>query len=233
MHQLEGRIRRRPSRDTARIVAKLAAGAAAILLVAWLLRDGTILDIESAQRWLADLGPIGPAAYVSVYALQVIVAPVPGLPIGAAAGLAFGLWPALLFGSLGLTVGVGVAVLLGRHFGRRLLTRFLGASAFARWEQLRFVNSPVTWLLIFLGPSPDLILFVAGMSKVPLRVLIPVGLLGRAPAMATATLLGVGIADAGPWILIVATAIGFLFGCASLYARRFLPTAAPIPVRES
>src|SRR5436190_1371266 len=82
---------------------------------------------------------IGLLAFVVVYALQVIVAPVPGLPIGAAAGFVFGLVPAMLYGTVGLAVGVVVALFAGRVWGLRLLARVAGPDAIARWERLRLV----------------------------------------------------------------------------------------------
>lgn len=197
----------------------------AIVLVAWASQQGITLDPEQIRAWLVGLGPVGPLAYVLLYTAQVVCAPLPGLPIGAAAGFAFGLVPAMAYGMGGLAIGVVIALVGGRLWGLRLLARVAGPEAIARWEQMRLVNSPLTWLLIFLGPSPDLILFVAGMSRIPLRVLIPIGIVGRAPAMATATLLGAGFGDLGLWPLIAAAAIGLLFGCLGLLFKRFVPPA--------
>ena len=200
----------------------------AIVLVAWASQQRITLDPEQIRVWLVGLGPVGPLAYVLLYTAQVVCAPLPGLPIGAAAGFAFGLVPAMVYGMGGLTIGVAIALVGRRLWGLRLLVRVAGPEAIARWEQMRLVNSPLTWLLVFLGPSPDLILFVAGMSRIPLRVLIPIGIVGRAPAMATATLLGAGFGDLGAWPLIAAAAIGLLFGCLGLLFKRFVPPA-PVP----
>jgi uncharacterized membrane protein YdjX (TVP38/TMEM64 family) len=202
---------------------RVGLGLGAVALVAWVLQQGPSLDPESVRAWLVALGPLGPIAYVLLYTAQVVCAPLPGLPIGAAAGFAFGLAPAMFYGLSGLTIGVMIAMTAGRLWGLRVLGRLAGPDAIARWEQMRLINSPLTWLIVFLGPSPDLILFVAGMSRIPLRLLIPVGLVGRTPAMATATLLGAGFGDLGPWPLVAAAAIGLLFGCLGLFFRRLVP----------
>jgi uncharacterized membrane protein YdjX (TVP38/TMEM64 family) len=195
----------------------------AIGLLGVVLQHGITLDPEAIRAWLVGLGAAGPAAYVLLYTAQVVCAPLPGLPIGAAAGFAFGLVPAMAYGMVGLAIGVVIAMIGGRLWGLRLLGRVAGPEAIERWEQMRLVNSPWTWLLVFLGPSPDLILFVAGMTRIPLRVLIPIGIIGRAPAMATATLLGAGFGDLGPWPLIAAAALGLLFGFGGLLVKRFVP----------
>jgi uncharacterized membrane protein YdjX (TVP38/TMEM64 family) len=210
---------------------KIGAAVLGLIVALWLLRQGTIdLDAMAVRRWLIDLGPVAPLAYMVIYALQVIVAPLPGLPIGAAAGFVFGLVPALIYGACGLGAGVVVALLAGRVWGLRLLARVAGPDAIARWEGLRLVNAPLTWLVIFLGPSPDLILFVAGMTRIPLPRLFLIALVGRAPAMVAATLLGAGALDMGPWLIVGATLIGVLAVFGGLLLRRFAPAAAaPTP----
>ena len=206
---------------------KLAAVVLGLGIAIWLLQQGAVeIDAMAVRSWLVDLGPAAPLAYVGIYALQVILAPLPGLPIGAAAGFVFGLVPALVYGFVGLGLGVVVALLAGRYWGLRLLARVAGPDAIARWEQLRLVNSPWTWLVIFLGPSPDLILFVAGMSRIPLPRLFAIALLGRSPAMVAATLLGAGALDMGPWLIAGATLIGILSCAGGLLLRRFAPSAA-------
>src|SRR5207247_1112134 len=110
----------------------------------------------------------------------------------------------------------------------RLLARVAGPDAIAKWEQLRLVNSPATWLVIFLGPSPDLILFVAGMSRIPLPRLFLIALIGRAPAMIAATLLGVGALDMGPWLVVGAVLIGALTVVGGVLLRRVAPVAVEV-----
>lgn len=209
------------------LIARVAAVLAVGLIGYLLLRDRITIDPDGLRAWLIELGPVAPAAYVVVYAAQVVVAPLPGLPIGAAAGFAFGLLPALIYGTIGLAAGALIALVAGRTWGLRLLSRVAGPEATTRWEKMRLINSPVTWLLIFVGPSPDLILFVAGMTRIPLPRLFLIALVGRAPAMIGATLLGAGIVDTGPWLFIGATVIGILIGVGGTLLRRFIPSAGP------
>jgi uncharacterized membrane protein YdjX (TVP38/TMEM64 family) len=220
----------RPNERALSWYLKVGAAALGLIVAIWLLRQGTIdLDAMAVRRWLIDLGPAAPLAYMVVYALQVILAPLPGLPIGAAAGFTFGLAPALIYGACGLGAGVIVALLAGRTWGLRLLARVAGPEAIAKWERLRLVNAPLTWLVIFLGPSPDLILFVAGMTRIPLPRLFLVALIGRAPAMVAATVLGAGALDMGPWLIVGATLIGALAVFGGVLLRRF----APVPVEPT
>ncbi|MBM4409288.1 MAG: VTT domain-containing protein, partial [Chloroflexi bacterium] len=134
--------------------------------------------------------------------------------------------PALLYGVTGLGIGAAIALLAGRHWGLRLLARVAGPEMVAKWAQLRLINSPITWLVIFLGPSPDLILFVAGMTRIPLARLFLIAVVGRAPAMVAATVLGAGAADMGPWLIVGATAIGIVACGGGFLFKRFAPEVA-------
>jgi uncharacterized membrane protein YdjX (TVP38/TMEM64 family) len=223
----------RPSERGLSRFLKVGAVALGLVLAIWMLQRGMVdLDAMAVRQWLIDLGPIAPLAYIVVYSLQVILAPIPGLPIGAAAGFVFGLVPALIYGSVGLGMGAIVALLAGRVWGLRLLARVAGPDAIAKWEQLRLVNSPLTWLVIFLGPSPDLILFVAGMTRIPLPRLFLIALIGRSPAMIAATLLGAGAVDMGPWLIAGATLIGVLTAFGGVLLRRFAPVAVQAVATE-
>lgn len=220
------RLIARRDRPGARVYFVVAAALVGLAIAYWLWPSGIQVDSVAVRTWLVDLGPIAPLAYIAIYALQVIVAPVPGLPIGAAAGYVFGLAPALLYGLTGLGMGASIALLAGRHWGLRLLARVAGPEMVAKWGQLRLINSPITWLVIFLGPSPDLILFVAGMTRIPLARLFLIAVVGRAPAMVAATLLGAGAADMGPWLIVGATAIGIVACGGGFLFKRFAPEVA-------
>jgi uncharacterized membrane protein YdjX (TVP38/TMEM64 family) len=200
-----------------------AAIALAVVAIVWAALQVYNFDVDATRVWLVDLGPVGPIAYIAVYALQVFVAPIPGLPIGAAAGWVFGFWTAIGYGTLGLLIGIVAAITCGRRWGTRILGRLAGPATVARWEQLRLVNLPLTWLAIFLGPSPDAIIFVAGMTRIPLPTLIVVALVGRAPAMIAATFLGAYGLEIGPWIVVGATLFGILFAGAGYGLRRYVP----------
>jgi uncharacterized membrane protein YdjX (TVP38/TMEM64 family) len=215
-----------PFRASGTVIWRCAAALGLAAALAWAFRQGFDVDADGVRDRLLDLGAFGPIVYVGVYALQVVVAPIPGLPIGAAAGFVFGLAPALLYGTVGLAIGTLVALVSGRLWGRRVLARVAGPGVLARWERLRVVDSPLTWLAIFLGPSPDLVLFVAGMSRIPLPRLFVIAMVGRAPAMATATLLGAGLVGLGPWLIVGAGGAGALFWLGGMLLRRALPEAA-------
>jgi uncharacterized membrane protein YdjX (TVP38/TMEM64 family) len=213
---------------------RFAAVAVGLLVFGWVLQREVAVDALAVREWLIAFGPAAPLAYIAIYAIQVIVAPLPGLPIGAAAGFVFGLVPGLLYGLVGLGIGIVVALSIGRVWGLRLLARLAGPELVARWEHMRLINSPVTWLAIFLGPSPDLVLLVAGMTRIPLPRLLVVALLGRSPAMIGATFLGAGAVDFGPWLVVGATVLGIVFAAGGLLIRRLVPeSAASAPAPEA
>ena len=59
--------------------------------------------------------------------LQVVIAPIPGELTGVVGGFLFGTWRAVVYSSLGLTVGSAVAFMLARLIGLPFVKLFVPA----------------------------------------------------------------------------------------------------------
>ena len=70
------------------------------------------------------------------------------------------------------------------------------------------------------------------MTRIPLPRLFLVALIGRAPAMIAATLLGAGALDMGPWLVVGAALIGVLAVFGGVLLRRFAPVAVEVPTTD-
>src|ERR1700736_952686 len=95
----------------------LAAGAAALLLVAAekLLPIGAWL--QAFGEWISGLGPTGGVLYGVFYVIAALLF-VPGLPLTLGAGYLFGfLWGTILV-SIASTAAAGLAFLIARHLAR-------------------------------------------------------------------------------------------------------------------
>jgi len=110
-----------PERDAEapgrRSPARVAGTALAIVaLVAVGTQAGPAL--ERFQAWVADLGPLGPAAFVVGYALAT-VAFAPGAILTLAAGSIFGVALGSVYVFFAATLGASLAFLAARHVVRR------------------------------------------------------------------------------------------------------------------
>lgn len=168
-------------------------------LVAW--RFGAQIwflasDEAALEAAIAQLGWWGPLALIGINVLQILVAPIPGYVVQAAAGYLFGwLWGGI-YGAIGLIVGAMLAMLLARTLGQPLVERMVGAERLARWEKVTFSTSTAVWFLLLLAPTGDLPYFMAGLAHVSFTKIFLLTLLIRAPSAFV-----VAAAGAGAWVL--------------------------------
>ena len=166
---------------------------------AWIYRDPLqthLRNIDEARLWFHNLGPVGPVVLISLNALQIVVAPIPGYLVQIAAGWVYGVWPGALYAIIGMAVGATLAISLGRLLGRPFVARIIGAERMARWEHITRADKPWLWAILFLGPLGDLPYYLAGLSSYPIRKLVLTAVLVRSPGVVLATALGAGLVSA-------------------------------------
>ncbi len=201
----------------------LTATAGAGLLI-WYLSKPLIQllgQAAEARLWILSFGALAPVVYVSVFAVQILLAPIPGQFLGVMGGYLFGMLWGSVYSITGMTLGAGLAMFLGRRFGRPFLERFFGVAELRRWERKLRMRSPITWWLLFLFPLPDIVFYAAGLSTVPLRWLLLALITGRGLGLVFANLLGYWSAHMQPeWVLVKWTVLFLLGGLIYLYQRR-------------
>jgi uncharacterized membrane protein YdjX (TVP38/TMEM64 family) len=166
-----------------------------VLTAVWLLRDplrSAMATADDVRAWLISLGPLAPAGYFLFYTAQIVFAPLPGSFLSVFGGYLFGFWWGLLLSLAALCLGVSIAVWISRKFGRKLLERFFPREELLKWERKLSLRSPIPWFVIFLFPVPDTAVYIAGLSSLSLRVLLPAILIGRGANIA----LGIAIGNA-------------------------------------
>ncbi len=163
-----------------------------------LLHQGDI-----ARTWIKSFGFWAPLAYIGLFALQILIAPLPGQFLGIMSGYVFGILLGSLYSIIALTIGAGLAMYIARRFGRPLLERFVDAEQLRLWERKLYMRSPVNWGLLFVFPVPDFVFYLAGLSSIPLIRLIPAIIAGRGIGLILAGTAG-GLSAILPpeWVLV-------------------------------
>lgn len=157
-----------------------------VLVVAWWHRDTLrpiLVSTAVAREQFRSLGIWGPLAFVLLNALQVVVAPLPGYPLYAAAGYVFGPWAGGFYATLGMALGGWAAAILGRAFGRPLVARLVGEENLRRWEHTVRADSLWSWALVMVAPTGDIPFHLAGLSSLPLWKVVVLGVCIRGPAV--------------------------------------------------
>lgn len=176
---------------------------AALIAPLWVWReqiDRVFVAPERVAAEVRDAGPWGPLVVIALSVGQTLVAPIPGQGVNFVAGYLFGLGLGLLYSWLGLVLGTVLAMGLARLAGRPLVARLVDSSLLDRASRLVAGRGLGFFLVCFLVPGlpDDLLCFVAGLTTLPLRLLLPIAAFGRFPGLFAAVWLGSN-ADQLPW----------------------------------
>ena len=175
-------------------------------------------DEAALEAFVAQLGPWGPLALVTINAAQIVFAPLPGYVMQAAAGYLYGpLWGGV-WGATGLVIGAMLAMALARYFGRPIVERLVGSERLDHWESVTFSTNTVVWFLILLAPTGDLPYFMAGLSKVSFVKILLLTLVIRVPSTMVVAAAGAGVWWLSGWQL---AALLALLGAATLLLMRY------------
>jgi uncharacterized membrane protein YdjX (TVP38/TMEM64 family) len=177
----------------AKVALGLAVLAAAIaaLIHWWRPLYQLVSQPERLRDWIGQFGALAPLVAISLQALQVIVAPIPGEVINIADGYLFGVVLGTLYSMIGTGLGTMLAIGLARRFGRPLVVRFVPQDHLARMDRAVQRAGPFALFLLFLAPFlPDTLCFLAGLTALPLGTLFAVTILPRFPKILAATLVG-------------------------------------------
>lgn len=200
---------RKARRHTIIIRFAIAVAVLAVLALASLPLISFFGDPQRVSDFIAGAGPWGPVVFILIQIGQVFAAPIPGQVTGFVGGFLFGpLWGSV-YATIGGTIGCTLVFVLSRRLGRPFVERFVKPSILNRFDFLTENNGVWVLLAIFVVPifPDDLICYVAGLTRIPLRQLILVAFVGRIPGYVAFSLTGAGFAQSNVTLVIVIAAI--------------------------
>lgn len=80
--------------------------------------------LSALREWIQSLGAFGPAIFIGLYVLGVVIG-IPGLALTVAAGGLFGSWLGIILVSLSATIGASFSFLIARYFAREAVADWL------------------------------------------------------------------------------------------------------------
>ena len=110
-------------------------------------------------------------------------APIPGQITGFVGGFLFGAALGTVYATIGGTIGCSLVFILARRFGRPFVEGFVSTKITDRFDYISDHGGAWVLLLIFVVQifPDDLICYLSGLTRIPLRQLILVALVGRIP----------------------------------------------------
>ena len=144
---------------------------AVLAVLAW--HSGLLTSQQAIADFIQNAGIWGPAIFLVLQAVQVVIPILPGGISCLAGVLIFGPWPGFLYNYLGICIGSMAAFLIARHFGRPILNNIFQQEQLEKYDQwMQSRRHLCRWLAnaIFLPVAPDdLLCYLAGTTSLPFK----------------------------------------------------------------
>ena len=152
-------------------------------------------DETDVERWIDDLGPWGPIAYIGFFAASMLFAPLPTAPAPIIAATVFGGGLGFLYTMIGAAIGSAVCFWVSRTLGRRALRRLMSQAAVDKIDELgeRLGIRLLIVLRLFPIAGVDYVSYAAGLTRMRFLPYMAISILASAPILALAAVLGEGV----------------------------------------
>ena len=169
---------------------------ALVFLILFMIFAPFFNDVAKIREFINNFGIFGPLAFIFIHILQVLFAPIPGQVMGFVSGYLFGTTLGLIYTMIGVTIGSYIAFVLSRKYGRPFVEKVVDKKTLKKFDYLIEKGGVFTLFLIFLLPTipDDAICFIAGLTKIRIRTLVLIAVIGRFPGFLVLNLLGNGVA---------------------------------------
>jgi uncharacterized membrane protein YdjX (TVP38/TMEM64 family) len=183
-----------------------------------------VTDKDQVKSIIKSAGPLAPLLFISIQALQVIFAPIPGEATGFIGGYLFGVPLGLTYSTVGLTLGSLMAFVLGRWLEKRFITRIVSRETMQRFDFLMEHQGALLAFILFLIPGfpKDYLCFILGLSPMNLRVFLVICTVGRIPGTLMLTLQGAEVYAGHYWSTLILFGICLLMAGLAYYFRETL-----------
>ena len=201
----------------------LVGGLAGLPVFRWLRPAGVGVLVPVAG---GGGGGGGVGAVLGIQILQIVIAIIPGEPIELAAGAMYGAFGGLALCLLGCLAGSAAVFLVVRKKGRAAFER---TSLGRQLREYRFLQDEarlegIVFLLYFIPGTPkDILIYVCGLSPLPLGRFLLLSTLARIPSVITSTWAGASFAENDLGLTLGIFAFTGLLGLGGIwFQRRFL-----------
>ncbi|MEA2006822.1 MAG: VTT domain-containing protein [Patescibacteria group bacterium] len=155
-----------------------------------------LIEPKQIINFIGSSGTFGPFLIMLLQVLQVIFVPIPGQLTGIISGYFFGVFWGTFYSMIGLTLGSLVAFTLSRKFGKPFVESFVPKKILEKFSFISEGTKVYGIFLIFLLPMfpDDAICFLSGLTKIKIRTLVVIAIVGRLPGTLIANMIGNGVA---------------------------------------
>ncbi len=194
---------------------------------------GLVENPQHIREVVTDYGISGYLVFALINIFQILFAPIPGQVMTLSSGILFGIVGGIVVTWVSVMIGGTIAMSVSRLLGRKILDYLLDEKAKGFERKITKRGLPfIMFLAIFPNPIGDGLFYLAGITDLPLKILLPLIALGRLPGIVISVLIGDRILVAGikGWII---GSIGFLLAalCYITFRRKLEALAERITLK--
>ncbi len=153
--------------------------------------------IDQLRNWVTNFGVFAPIVYILIWVAACVFF-LPGLPVAILGGIVFPTIPAIIYASVGSTVGATLAFLIGRYAARDMVEGWIEGN-----EQVKKIDDGVKkngWRMLLLTRSVPVFPFnlqnyVYGLTDIGLPIYFIVTWLAMLPGTTAYILMASALAD--------------------------------------
>jgi len=149
-------------------------------------------DHHRLKEAISAFEPYSPLAFILLQVVQVVIAPIPGAPVGFLGGYLFGVQAGFIYSMIGLTLGSWLAFKIAGIFERWLVKKFVSHKKLKKFDYLIGREGVILSFLLFLIPGfpKDALCYILGLTPMHLGIFLIISTVGRIPGTLIATLQG-------------------------------------------
>ena len=144
------------------------------------------------KETIDSFGPYSPLAFILLQVVQVVVAPIPGAPVGFLGGYLFGVKLGFIYSMVGLTIGSWIAFRIAGFFEKWLVQKIVSSKKLKKFDYLIGHEGVIISFLLFLIPGfpKDALCYILGLTPMRMGIFLVISTSGRIPGTLIATLQG-------------------------------------------
>lgn len=152
-------------------------------------------DYKRLRLFILSFGPFAAIVFISIQALQVVFAPVPGEITGFVGGLIFGNVLGTVYSTIGLTLGSLFAFGISRLFGLRFVEKVVKKDYIDRFNHfVRHKGVNVSFILFLIPGFPkDSLCYLLGLTHMRVIDFVLINIFARLPGTLMLTMQGTAV----------------------------------------
>lgn len=194
---MEGKNKQRNYISAATAVITICTIILAVCFTVYGMNEGIFESQASIEAFIAKAGLLGPAVFMFIQAIQVVVPVLPGFVTCIAGAALFGPLPGFFYSYIGMCIGSLLAFYISRKYGTSFVKKLVKPKTYDKyilWLEKGKKFDILFILAIFLPAAPDDVLcFIAGLTRMTWRKFTAIILLGKPFVIALYSLATAGV----------------------------------------